>query len=84
MPEGYPNLPEKRFDPEATLMILELLQSSARRAMVFSGSTASGRSHMNMTKNSGPKREPCGTPEETSDQDDETPSKTTLCCLWLK
>ena len=38
---------------------------------------------MNIAKNSGPKREPCGTPEETPDQDDETPSKTTLCCRWL-
>ena len=64
-------------------MILELLQSSAYRAMVFPGSTASGRSLMNMTKNSGPKREPCGTPEETSDQDEETPSSTTIC-RWFR
>ena len=33
---------------------------------------------MNMTKKSGPKREPCGTQEETPNQDDETPSRTTL------
>ena len=39
---------------------------------------------MNMTKNSGPKRESCGTPEETPAQDDETPSKTTLCRRLLK
>ena len=64
-------------------MILELLHSSAYRAMVFPGSTASGRSLMNMTENSGPKREPCGTPEETSDQDEETPSSTTIC-RWFR
>ena len=39
---------------------------------------------MNITKNSGPKKEPCGTQEETPDQDDETPSKTPLCCRWVK
>ena len=49
---------------EAESMILVLLQSSAYRAMVFPGSTTSGRSLMNMAKNSGPKREPCGTSEE--------------------
>ena len=51
-------------------------------AMVFPGSTASGI--MNMTNNSGPKREPCGTPEETSDQEEETPSSTTPCRRWLR
>lgn len=39
---------------------------------------------MSMTKNSGPDREHCGMPEEMPDKDDETPSKTTLYCCWLK
>jgi len=42
--------------------------------MILPGRTALGRSLINITKNSGPSKEPWGTPDVTSHQDDETPS----------
>jgi len=42
--------------------------------MILPGRTALGTSLINITKNSGPSKEPWGTPDVTSHQDDETPS----------
>ena len=52
-------------------MTLNILLSSAYSAMVLSEQTTSGKSLMKITKNSGPRIEPCGTPEVISDKEEE-------------
>lgn len=34
--------------------------------------------------NKGPKKDPCGTPEDMGNKDDAQPSITVLCCLFVK
>ena len=52
-------------------MTLNILLSSTYSAMVLSEQTTCGKSLMKITKNSGPRIEPCGTPEVISDKEEE-------------
>ena len=54
---------EKRLISSSELITLNILLSSAYKAIVLAEQTTSGKSLINKTKTSGPRIEPCGTPE---------------------
>ena len=60
-------------------MILYNLLSSAYKAIELSLLINPGKSLIKTIKNSGPNKEPCGTPEVIVSQSETSPFTTTLC-----
>ena len=60
------------------LISLYNFESSAYNAEFVLDDKLSGRSFINITKSNGPRRLPCGTPEEMGDREVAAPSMTTL------